>query len=231
LEEGLEANMKINRPIIVLGADPGKTSGWGIHCQDLSRDFARGYVVPHDWHWGQCRGNDGSAIQAEFSSILDMVAAFYAAEWTNGDETSGEPKLVLRSNKGGKQWLAYPEMHFYVEDQFVIDDQKVPKAERLAKQRDALGVATSKGRWLAVAEIFGFTTHEVGARTWRRAQLGKGWGNAKREKAKAQAVLVANSVWGLKIKRSQDHGAEGRLIAEYGWVEQNHARRMTGAGR
>lgn len=225
------SNMKIKYPLVVLGADPGRVSGWGIHCQDMVRDFARGYAIPHDWHWGQCRGDDGAVIQAEFSSILDMVAAYYAAEWTNGDEASGEPKLVLRSHKGGKQWLAFPEMHFYVEDQFVIDDQKVPKAERLAKQRDAIKTATSKGRWLAVAETFGFTTHEVLASTWRRAQLGKGWGNATREKAKAEAVRAANSIWGLGIKRSQDHGAEARLIAEYGWVERKQARLMTGGAR
>ncbi|MCP4573320.1 MAG: hypothetical protein GY838_13275 [bacterium] len=222
-------NMKIKRPMIVAGVDPGKTSGWGIHCEDLHRDFARGYTVPHDWHWGQCSGVDGAMIQAEISSILDMVAAFYAADWTNGDESSGEPKLVLRGTTERGEWLAFPEMYFYVEDQFVIDDQKVAKPERLAKQRDALGVATSKGRWMAIAETFGFSTHQVMPSTWRRTQLGKGWGSAPREKAKAQAVLAANSIWGLGIKRSQDHGAEARFIAEYGWVEQQQTRRMTRA--
>lgn len=218
--------MKINRPLIVLGVDPGSISGWGIHCEDLHRDFARGYAVPHDWHWGQCRGINGEVIQAEVSSLLDMVAAFYAADWTNGDVSSGEPKVVLRGRGSGKQWLALPEMHCYVEDQFVIDDHKVDKAERLAKQRGALKTATSKGRWLAIVETFGFSTYEVLASTWRRAQLGKSWGRATRDKAKAQAVLVVNSLWGLGIKRSQDHGAEARLIAEYGWVEQEHKRRM-----
>jgi hypothetical protein len=231
----MEVNTNIERPLVVVGVDPGLVSGWGVHCHDLSRDFARGYAVPHDWHWGQCKGVDGRVIQSEMSLILDLIAAYYAAEWTNGDEADGEPLLVLRGIVGdalsAHQWIAYPELHFYIEDQFINDDRRLVKKVRAAKQRDALKTATSKGRWLGVAETFGFATHEVHPTKWREAQLGKGWGYVPREQAKTHAVGVANQLWGLKLKRSQDHGAEARLITEYGWVEQKHERLLRKAAR
>ena len=66
---------------------------------------------------------------------------------------------------------------------------------------------------------------------WRRAQFGKGWGSVARDKAKAHAVAMANQLWGLKLKKKDDHGAEARFITEYGWVEQSTARRMAMAYR
>lgn len=225
------SNMKIHRPLILVGVDPGLTSGYGIHCEDFHRDFARGYVVPHDWHWGQCRGENGRAIQAEFSSILDLIGAYYAAEWTVGDESSGEPLMVLRGTGKGEQWFACPEFHFYIEGQFIIDDRKVDKRVRVAKQNDALATATSKGRWLGIAETFGFSTHEVHPTKWREAQLGKGWGFTPRKQVKRHAVGLANQLWGLGLKAAQDHGAEARFICEYGWVEQSTVRRMARAGQ
>lgn len=218
----------IVRPLVVVGVDPGAMSGWGVHCQDMARDFARGYAIPHDWHWGQCAGVDGRVIQSEVSLILDLVAAYYAAEWTNGVVDDDEPLLILRGLAGTEPWLAYPDLHFYIEDQFINDDRKLAKKVRMAVQRDALKIATSKGRWMGVAETFGFQAHEVHPTTWREAQLGKGWGFVPREQAKRHAVAIANQLWGLKLLRSQDHGAEARLIAEYGWVMQKE-KRITGA--
>ncbi|KKN87390.1 hypothetical protein LCGC14_0258450 [marine sediment metagenome] len=226
-----KVDMKIQRPLILVGVDPGRTSGYGIHCDDLKRDFARGYAVPHDWHWGQCKGVNGRDLQTEFGSILVLISAYYSAEWTIGDESSGEPLMVLRGTGKGEQWFACPEFHFYIEDQFIIDDRKVAKRERMAKQRDALGVATSKGRWLAIAETFGFQTHQVNPTVWREAQLGRGWGSVPRKQVKRHAVDLANNIWGLGLKNNQDHGAEARFITEYGWIEQSQIRRMARAGR
>ena len=223
--------MKIHRPLILVGVDPGKTSGYGIHCEDLKRDFARGYVIPHDWHWGQCKGVDGAVIQAELSSVLDLIAAFYAAEWTPGAVHDGEPLMVLRGAGKGDPWLAYPELHMYVEKQFTNDDRRLAKKLRVAMQNDALKTATSKGRWMAIGETLGFSTHEVHPTTWREAQIGKGWGFVPRKQVKAQAVALANQLWGLGLKASQDHGAEARLITEYGWVVQQEARRIARATR
>lgn len=223
--------MKPERPLIVVGVDPGRLSGYGMHCEDLHRDFARGYAIPHDWHWGQCRGLNGLEIQSEMSSILDLIAAYYAAEWTNGVVGDGEPLLVLRGKDKKEPWLAYPEMHFYIEGQFINDDRKLRKNIRVAMQNDALGVATSKGRWLGVAETFGFSTHEVHPTKWREAQLGRGWGFVPRAQVKRHAVGLANNIWGLDLKLNQEHGAEARFICEYGWVEQTHERRLKAAAK
>jgi hypothetical protein len=214
----------IPRPLVCLGVDPGAISGYGVALDDLKRDASRGYPVPYDWHWGRCSGLNGLVIQQEVSNMLDMVAAYYAAEWTHGAGPD-EPKLVLRGTAAGETWIAYPDLHLYIEDQF-IDAKTKDQKERYARQMDALKTATSKGRWAAIVETFGFITHEVLASVWREAQLGNGWGWTPRAAAKRHAVGVANELWKMGLKPSQDHTAEGRLIAEYGYVALTTARRL-----
>jgi hypothetical protein len=188
---------------------------------DLHRDEARGYAVPHDWHYGQCTGTNGEKIRLELVNIINMIGGYYAATIVTSETRQ---KFVLTGEDG---WYAEPRFHLVCEGQFVKvrkprkkGARQIDPAKLAAQQQDALQTAASRGRWQGIAEALGFETELAPlASTWRDEQLGRGWGWKPRLQAKRHAVAVANALWKLNIPMRMDHSAEARLIAEWGYTK------------
>lgn len=137
--------------------------------------------------YGHVRGDDGKAIGLVLSTMVTEAKA------------AGLDDLVM-----------------VCEQQFVKDARSMDKKVRIGQQRGALSVATSKGRWMGLAEERGITTGaEAHPTTWREAMLGSGWGRKPRKQCKDQALAVALSLWGVKLLKTHDHTAEALLIGAY----------------
>lgn len=107
-----------------------------------------------------------------------------------------------------------------VEDQFIIDDQRMPIAKRRALQASTLVLAHDAGEWHMWLSLQGWTPCYVPPSTWRAPFMrgARGW-------TKQRAVEIARAVFGIEIADSQHHFAEALLIARWRGIEALHRAR------
>lgn len=108
-----------------------------------------------------------------------------------------------------------------IEDQYVIDNRRMPFPERRAKQADAITLAHDAGEWHMWLSLQGWTPCYVDVPTWRRAYT-----QGRYNWTKAEAVDIARRLFFIDLKDSQEHFAEALLIARWRGIEALHRARV-----
>lgn len=191
---------------VSIGVDPGKSAGWGFL-------VGSGCEPPRLYSAGIVHSDAAAAIQRVLI--------------TCGKQMTPE-ELALKNMASVVTLSTLPAgsaLRLAVEDQWV--GQGTTKADQ-NKARSSLGVAVCRGKWMAVAELLGIEVVVVHPSTWRSAVLGRQWVNKPRDQCKAQALLVVQAMYGLRLPKTHDHVAEALCLATYADTELRQERRVKG---
>jgi Holliday junction resolvasome RuvABC endonuclease subunit len=200
---------------VSIGVDPGKAAGWGFL-------VGSGCEPPKLYSAGIVHSDAAAAIQRV---LITCGKAMTPEELALGNMAN---VVTLSTLPAGST------VRLIVEDQWIpraggpgSGDAAVRKA--YAQATAALGVAVCRGKWMAVAELLGIEVVVVHPSTWRSAVLGRQWVNKPRDQCKAQALLVVQAMYGLRLPKNHDHVAEALCLATYVDTELRQERRVKGA--
>jgi Holliday junction resolvasome RuvABC endonuclease subunit len=200
---------RIAHPVdrVSIGVDPGKAAGWSFL-------VGSGCEPPKLYSAGIVHSDAAAAIQRV---LITCGKAMTPEELALGNMANIVTLSTLPTGSA---------LRLAVEDQWV--GQGTTKADQ-NKARSSLGVAVCRGKWMAVAELLGIEVVVVHPSTWRSAVLGRQWVNKPRDQCKAQALLVVQAMYGLRLPKNHDHVAEALCLATYVDTELRQERRVKGA--